>query len=328
MSVTRNFILNPKRLFQTWKFPIRLVLVVPFVLQISVAVGLTGWLSLKNGQQAVNDLAAQLRAEIVARIEAQLRDYLQAPRVINQINANAIELGHLNSQDTGSLTRQFWRQRNLVDRITVSAIYLGGADGEFIGLGFQNNNRWEIGRAGRSTGGNFHSYAVDNFGNPGELLESGNPYDPRIRPWYEKAVQANQPIWSDIYVDFKDPRLKITLAQPLYEEGEILRGVLGVDFVLSHIREFLENIKIGKSGQTFIMERSGLLVATSVPQLPYQIEGDRVNRIAAVDVEDLLIRESAKYLKTYFGDLSQIKTPQQLAFQIKPTFRRLNQVSK
>ena len=317
MSVTGNFSFNPKRLFQTWKFPIRLVLVVPFVLQISAAVGLTGWLSLKNGQQAVNDLAAQLRAEIVARIETQLRDYLQAPRVINQINANAIELGHLDSQDTGSLTRQFWRQRNLVDRITVSAIYFGGADGEFIGLGFQNNNRWEIGRAGLSTGGNFHSYAVDDFGNPGELLEVGKLYDPRIRPWYEKAVQESQPIWSDIYVDFKDPRLKITLAQPLYEEGENLRGVLGVDFVLSHIRDFLENIKIGKSGQTFIMERSGLLVATSVPQLPYQIEGEQVNRIAAVDVEDFLIRESAKYLKLYFGDLAQINAPKQVAFKIK-----------
>jgi hypothetical protein len=33
-----------------------MVLVVPFLMQISVAVGLTGWLSWRNGQEAVTDL--------------------------------------------------------------------------------------------------------------------------------------------------------------------------------------------------------------------------------------------------------------------------------
>lgn len=35
--------------------PLRTVLVVPFVLQIFAAVGLTGYLSFRNGQQAVNE---------------------------------------------------------------------------------------------------------------------------------------------------------------------------------------------------------------------------------------------------------------------------------
>ncbi|MDM9384773.1 hypothetical protein QUB80_29385 [Chlorogloeopsis sp. ULAP01] len=45
---------NPKKL------PLCLILVVPFVLQIFVAVGLVGYLSFKNGQKAVNDLTDQL----------------------------------------------------------------------------------------------------------------------------------------------------------------------------------------------------------------------------------------------------------------------------
>jgi hypothetical protein len=40
--------------------PLRLILVVPFVLQIFAAVGMLGYLSFRNGQQAVNDLANQL----------------------------------------------------------------------------------------------------------------------------------------------------------------------------------------------------------------------------------------------------------------------------
>ncbi|MGB3202939.1 MAG: hypothetical protein WBA99_18675, partial [Nodosilinea sp.] len=44
--------------------PLRLLIVVPFVLQVSVAVGLTGWLSMRQGQLAVNQVAAQLRGAV------------------------------------------------------------------------------------------------------------------------------------------------------------------------------------------------------------------------------------------------------------------------
>ncbi|MEN9871125.1 MAG: hypothetical protein RLZZ171_2113, partial [Cyanobacteriota bacterium] len=39
---------------------LRLVLVLPFVLQIVAAVGLVGYLSFKNGQESVDDLADRL----------------------------------------------------------------------------------------------------------------------------------------------------------------------------------------------------------------------------------------------------------------------------
>ena len=303
-------------LSRNWRIPLRLVLVVPFVVQISAAVGLTGWLSLQNGQKAVNDLANQLRQEISARIEQKLRNYLEAPRTINQVNANAIGLGQLDLEEIASLTRQFWLQRDLFKSTVVSAIYFGGADGEFIGLGFQNDNTWQIGRAGNSTEGKFDSYAVEESGNPGKLLAAGGDYDPRIRPWYQNAVEAGKSTWSDIYVDFKDPRLKVTLVRPIYNSDRSVQGVLGVDFVLSHIRNFLQRLKIGKSGHTFIVERSGLLVAASSPQKPFAIKENKVERIKAVDVEHPLIRETAAYLADRFGGFSQIKAAQQLEFKI------------
>lgn len=70
--------------------PLRSVLVVPFVVQIFVAVGLTGWLSLRNGQQAVNDVASQLRREITARIDQQLQTDLNTPHRVNTLSVEAI----------------------------------------------------------------------------------------------------------------------------------------------------------------------------------------------------------------------------------------------
>ena len=44
--------------------PLNFVLVIPFLLEIFVAVGLTGFFSLRNGQRAVRELAGQVQQEI------------------------------------------------------------------------------------------------------------------------------------------------------------------------------------------------------------------------------------------------------------------------
>ena len=48
---------------------LRTVLIVPFVLQIFATVGLVGYLSFKNGQKAVNEIADRLMAEVGSRVE-------------------------------------------------------------------------------------------------------------------------------------------------------------------------------------------------------------------------------------------------------------------
>ena len=78
------------RLVPSQKLSLRLILVVPFVLQIVAAVGLTGYLSLRNGQQAVNDLAARLSREVTARIEEHTRTLADFPHLLLQTNATAI----------------------------------------------------------------------------------------------------------------------------------------------------------------------------------------------------------------------------------------------
>ncbi|MEN8216809.1 MAG: hypothetical protein ABFS56_10635 [Pseudomonadota bacterium] len=70
------------------KIPIRLFLIVPFVIQIIIAMGLTGYLSFRSGQQAVNELTIQLHNKITSRIQQHLNTYLETPHKINKINAN------------------------------------------------------------------------------------------------------------------------------------------------------------------------------------------------------------------------------------------------
>ncbi len=293
------------------QLPLRAVLITPFVLQIFAVVSLTGWLSLRNGRMAVREVTVRLRNEIGDRIEQRLSDYLEVPQAINQVNASAIESGELDPNNVSALTQRFWRQRELFSPVNVSAIYFGSNQGNFVGLGFQSDNTWQIGRAGPETGGRFYSYAPNEDGELAELLEAGRPYDPRVRPWYRDAIVAGTTIWSDIYLDFKERRLKVTLAEPVSRQQQFL-GVVGVDFVLVHIDDFLQSLEVGKTGETFIIDRDGLLVAASVPHQIAESSGMRPERLAATAVDNALVAGTARELRAAYGSFAEIQTAQQL----------------
>ena len=75
------------------KIPLQIVLVVPFVLQIFAVVGLVGYLSFRNGQKAVNDLATELSRRITDRIDQHLQNYLSTPHLLQKVTASAIRNG-------------------------------------------------------------------------------------------------------------------------------------------------------------------------------------------------------------------------------------------
>ncbi len=296
------------------KVPIRVLLVVPFALQTFAAVGLTGWLSLRNGRIAVNDVAAQLRAEVTSRIQQHIHSFIETPHQINQLNLDAIRLGILNVQDEVSLRSYFSKQLQTFDKI--SYIQFASEQKTFIGVERLDDGKLQVRISNQSTGYNFHSYAPSEFGEPTKLLKITPNYDPRTRPWYIAPVRARKPTWTKIYTYFDTPKLAITAAQPVYGKDNKLIGILGSDLTLSKINQFLGSLKIGKSGQTFIVERSGELVANSTPEPPFIVSNGVPKRIIATQSNNVLIRSTARYLKERFGDLSKIDSSQQLDFAI------------
>src|SRR4028119_1123410 len=62
-----------------FKVPLQAILIVPFVVQTVGTVGIVGYLSFRNGQKAVNDVAAQLRNETSDRIAQNLTHLVASP---------------------------------------------------------------------------------------------------------------------------------------------------------------------------------------------------------------------------------------------------------
>jgi len=296
------------------KAPLQTVLVVPFLVQIVGTVGVVGWLSFQNGQRAVNDVAAQLRGEISDRIKDRMENYMSIPHIVNHLNVQGIKLGQLNLEDKQKLELHFLEQIQYFD--TISIIYVATENGEHSGA-IRTKDRILISAADQSTGNKLARYTGDSQGSRVQLMEtSPNIYDPRLRPWYIAAAAAKKPVWTPIYTDFLTRELAITAAMPIYNDAGKLLGVAGSDLLFSKIKEFLVSLKIGKSGQTFLMERSGMLIATSTAGQEFVVEGKEAKRIKASESKNTVIRQTAQYLDKSYESLAKINNSQQLTFDI------------
>lgn len=292
---------------------LRLILVVPFVLQICVAVGLTGWLSLRNGQQAVNDVASQLRAETSDRIQQYLLNYLDKPYLVHEVTAAAIQSGKLSVTDLPGLEQYFWF---LVQQQAITAYNFGNPQGVFVGVERLEDGQIVAKFRDESTAPQRGIYSLDNQGRRMKLLRM-QEFDPRNRPWYEAALTAKQSTWSAIYplasADYS--AAAISTVKPIYN-NDVLQGVLSINLNLTEISEFLKNIKISQSGQTFIVERSGELVASSGIERPFVVKDQKSERLQAANTDNVLVRATTQQLIKQFNNLRSIDQSQQIDFKL------------
>lgn len=304
--------LPPSRVFR--RVPLRLVLVVPFVAQIMLAVGLTGWFSLRNGQKAVNDLAAQLRNKTTSQVTHLLEERLLLPHQINQLNLHAIANGTLDLQNFEQMGKTFYRQMQVFD---VGYINFANEEGEFIGVERLEDGTLLINETRKDSLYTMSIYTTDEQGNRISAEVIGAPADVTEEGWYAAAAQARKPVWSEIYPwDDKPDVLSVSSSYPVYNRRQQLLGVIGVDLILSDFNRFLQDLQPSPSAKVFIIERNGLLVASSDPEPPFVLSSNEAQRMNVSQSHNPLVKATVRYLITHFSNLSQIQASQQLNFRM------------
>ncbi len=240
----------------------------PFVIQTTVAVGLTGWLSIRNGTTAVNNLVDEYQNEIVSNVQQELAFVLNTPHRINQLSAEAVASGYIAMDDPRGLERYFWQQLRNHPRMTY--IYAGNDVGGIVGVGKLSPQRYRVFQSEGFQAGEFQFFTANEEGDRHTPVAVAEPsFDARQRPWYRAAIAARQPTWSEIYLYAGDEILGISASYPVYSQANQLEGVLAVDLSLERISEFLRSHHPAGKGQTFILERSGYLVASSTDEKPF-----------------------------------------------------------
>jgi len=296
------------------KATLQTILIVPFVLQVFAAVGIVGYLSFRNSQRAVNDLAGQLMGEVSNRIEQNLRTYLQTPHQINQSKLDAVKLGFVNMKDLSTWEKFLWRQVQLYPYINFTSI--ANPDGEYRTGEKMSNGTLLINASGPSTGFDFYSYNTNNRGDRTTVAALVKNFDIRQHPSYAYAALEAKPNWSSVYVSFLEPTLILSALQPVYNSQKQLEGVLIAALRLDSIGQFLNSLKIGKSGQTFIIERNGTLLATSTPEKPFRTQNGKKELFKVTESSDAVTQTTAKYLESHFQNLQKITKAQQIDVEI------------
>ena len=303
-------------------FSLRTVLIVPFVLQIFAAVGLTGYLSLKNGEKAVNELASKLREEVSQRIDLHLHGYMNTPKQLAQLNAEAIDMKLLDTNNREQLEQFFWKQ---VKTFNIGMSMYGFPNGDFSAGGYMydkdvamkyvtlqhvnqakygNKNLliWEANEKGETTkklAGDFGAYSFQS------------------EFWYAYGFKKPHLKWTGVYNWNVTPfPLAIASNRPIYNKQNEIIGVVAVEQRLSQVSDFLSNLKISESGQTFIIENNGLLIGSSGDQKSFKILNGKPQRLRATESSNPLIQATAHELDARFDKFNQIQTSQQFDFQL------------
>jgi len=171
------------------------------------------------------------------------------------------------------------------------------------------------------------------------VYNNGKPqrkgYDPRKRPWYIEAKEQKHPIVTDVYMGASTGKLSISIAAPVYLQGNFI-GVLSSDLFLDHINKKINAFHF-KGGYAFILDSKGKILfhpnASSQGKMLYTINDTLKNLQGLIKKKKTGTYEYISssgddkiltYEKLYNGWTVCITTDKKVAFE--PIFSMLTQL--
>lgn len=239
------------------KFSLLTITIVPFVVQVVIVVGVTGWLSFRNGQDAVNDLADRLLIASADQLQTELKQYFQRPILVNQTMRGTIELNLLDVDNATEMTRLFAQQLELHPMIDTIQFATEEGRRQLVGVGRSASHRKDlvINRATEATGDDLVQSRYQADGSPGVELDRTPDFELTARDWYTGAMAGDRAIWSPVYSMFSTQKLGIMRAEPVRDAAGRTIGVVGTELRLDAIDRFLQNAAISERGDVYLIER-------------------------------------------------------------------------
>jgi signal transduction histidine kinase len=297
---------------------LRVLLVIPFLLQISFAVGMTGYFSLTHGEKAVNDLADRLMTQTTRLVHLHLDSYLAIPPQINQLNLNAINRGQIKLQDLETAGQLFWKQSQVFPHF--SSIGYALTNGNYIGsLKLPGTKEILISEVSSATNWKGYDFNVNEKGDRLKVAHKST-YDPRSESWYTEPIKAKRELWTSIYTssgEGYEEYIAASFNAPMYDKTGKLLGVIGIDLLLTEISNFLQTLDFSPSGKVFIIEHDGMLIAHSAKEKPFHIVNGAPKRFDVLNDPNTAIQSIARELKRDLQGFDRIQTPQKLHTKIQ-----------
>ncbi len=321
-------------------YSLRFVLIVPFVLQIVGFVGLTGYLAWRNGQRAVDNLADRLMTTVTEHITDHLNHYLNVPIQIVAANQQAMIQGRLSPAALDRIRPYFWQQINGLPKLEATFF----ANDQGINLGYIRVTSTEMAYQLQELTGEVlpvgtliwvsnarvdglikrQYYRVDQQGDPTRLLGQLD-IDLRQLNAYQTAKRQEKVHWSPLRVFRSSGMLGVIAIAPVRNDQNQYQGMFSSQVSLPNLSYFLRQVNLSTGSQIFIMDRDGVLVATSNID-PLVMRQGKVNPNQpwagliprpVFNSTNPTTREIAQQLRDHFGGLTQIQGSHTLQLTIQ-----------
>lgn len=298
---------------------LKILLTVPFVVQLMIVIGGISWLAYYSTWQAINLLTLSLLEDIGERLQGEIDNFLEKPIALTQEHQDLIDLGILNLNDLepwGSyLYKQYLNHRH--DFLT--AFMVSNQANEFRAAGHTYNKQGQIlqglGEVGRKTQYNYYGYSsLENYQKKRNPKILANRYKVTNRPWYTQVIKTGKMQWTPLFAHrVFQKHLVINFSRPLYNgKRSQLLGVTSIQVDLSYLNKFLQSLKIGRTGSIFIIDKNGYLIATSNGQSQLEVVNGKAVPLLATKSPNLITKNISqtllnlpvkKFEKQYFSSL-------------------------
>lgn len=91
-------------------------------------------------------------------------------------------------------------------------------------------------------------------------IDLPDDYDARTRPWYQLALEEDQPTYTKPYIDVTTNELTISAVVPMRDNGRLL-GVAGGDMMLDTISAIVNNVDFMGLGYAFLVDNKGSILS-------------------------------------------------------------------
>ncbi|HET7838455.1 MAG TPA: histidine kinase dimerization/phosphoacceptor domain -containing protein [Rectinemataceae bacterium] len=280
--------------FVSWLFGVggmKRTILIPYVCLIVTGFGAGGFLYLQGSRSAVLGAVDLLLAESAARVSDRLEEFLAGSVALAEANASQVAEIPDSSAGLQRLRRLFFRE--LQERDDVDLASVGYADGRYVEAQRVTGGAIHVGEADASAGRSLLLQSADSHGDPLAVLQERPGYDPRTRPWYLKAAEAERTAWTEPYPIVSSNELSMTAVSPIYRDGR-LAAVTTANVTLGRLSTYLAKMETSRSGIAAIADKGGRLLASS--DFSSLVDQGGLRRMAGdgEGVAALTFREAAK----------------------------------
>jgi serine phosphatase RsbU (regulator of sigma subunit) len=218
------------------------------------------WLAYRSAARSTTVLTDSLFREVSARAVAHTQSFVlrAAPIVetLKRLTDNGLAVG-----DPERLARQLLAV--LAANPGLSWVSYGEEDGTFTGAYRPIEGGLRVNLTHIEGG---HTRLVEYDVRPDGSWVKGHTdddsgYDPRTRPFYQKAKQEKRLVWLPPYVFYNQGVPGTSCAAPVYDKAGRLRGVVSVDFDLNALSEFVAGLSVSEHSRVFLFTTDGILLA-------------------------------------------------------------------